>query len=52
MNEERAQILEMVSKGKISIEDAEILLDALGEAKSPPGDTTDCRQNIIYPLSW
>lgn len=30
MNEERSQILEMVGKGKITIEEAEMLLDALG----------------------
>jgi hypothetical protein len=39
MSEERKQILSMLSDGKITVEEAERLLEALNESPQEPGDT-------------
>lgn len=50
MKEERAQILAMLQKGKITVDEADLLLEALGQTAVPSNPTPPAK-NIIPPES-
>ena len=50
MNEERRRILNMLANGKVSAEEAESLLDALGDGGTRPGGTAKAEPKYLRVL--